>query len=76
MKISATLTLMIVCEMCTYALAEEANYDESKVPNYTLPDPLTLEDGAKVTDAATWRERRRPEIMSLFQEHVYGRSPG
>ena len=76
MQILAALTLMTACEMCIYALAEEANYDESKVPNYTLPDPLTLEDGVKVTDAATWRERRRPEIMRLFQEHVYGKSHG
>ena len=76
MRISATLTLMIVCEMCIHALAEEANYDESNVPDYALPDPLTMEDGTEVTDAPMWRERRRPEIMGLFQEHVYGRSPG
>ncbi len=76
MKISATLTLMTMCKMYAYALAEAANFDESKVPDYTLPDPLTLLDGTKVTDAATWRERRRPEIMELFQKHVYGRTPG
>jgi len=76
MKISATLAVMIMCEMFTYTLAETAIYDENEVPDYTLPDPLMLEDGTKVTDAATWRERRRPEVMELFQEHVYGRSPG
>ena len=48
MKLSAVLALMTVCEIFTYALAEEANYDESKVPNYTLPDSLTLKDGTKV----------------------------
>jgi len=52
------------------------NYDESKVPAYTLPDPLVMADGTPVRDAKTWRERRRPEILRLFQEHVYGRSPG
>jgi len=58
------------------AQPEETNYDESKVPNYTLPDPLVLCDGAKVQDANTWREKRRPEILELFREHVYGRDPG
>jgi hypothetical protein len=54
----------------------EANYDEDKVPEYTLPDPLVLSDGGRVSDAATWRQRRRPEILRLFQQHVYGTSPG
>ena len=53
-----------------------ANYDESKVPQYTLPDPLVMENGEKVTDAETWRETRRPELLRLFEEHVYGRAPG
>src|SRR5205823_1894689 len=54
----------------------EANYDEAKVPRYTLPDPLILADGQRVNDAATWREKRRPELLMLFEENVYGRSPG
>ena len=39
------------------------NYDESKVPKYSLPDPLTLLSGRKVTDAETWKSKRRPEIL-------------
>jgi len=35
-----------------------ANYDEDKVPDYTLPDPLIFEDGTKVEDAAMWQQRR------------------
>ena len=50
-----------------------ANQDESKVPQYTLPDPLTLESGEKVTDVKTWTERRRPELLHLFETQVYGR---
>ena len=51
------------------------NYDESKVPDYKLPDPLVCEDGTRVTDAETWRGKRRPEILHLFEQHVYGKAP-
>lgn len=50
--------------------------DESKVQPYTEPDPLVLANGQKVTDAKTWMTKRRPEIVKLFEENVYGRSPG
>jgi hypothetical protein len=52
------------------------NYDESKVPSYTLPDPLVMSNGQRVVDATMWREKRRPEILRLFETHVYGKSPG
>jgi hypothetical protein len=51
------------------------NYDEQKVPDYTLPDPLVMPDGAKVTDAGTWKSRRRAQILELFRKYVYGRAP-
>ncbi len=51
------------------------NYDEDKVPKYTLPDPLVMENGEKVTDVETWKAKRRPEILALFKEHVYGAMP-
>ena len=52
------------------------NYDEAKVGTYTLPDPLTMSNGKPVRDARTWMEKRRPEIVRLFEENQYGRSPG
>lgn len=51
------------------------NYDESKVPSYTLPDPLVLNNGKPVRDAAMWRSQRRPELLELFAREVYGRTP-
>jgi hypothetical protein len=54
----------------------QANYDESKVPPYTLPDPLVLGDGQRVADASAWQQRRRPEIVGLFEKYVYGKAPG
>lgn len=50
-------------------------YDEAKVARYTLPDPLTLSDGSKVTTTAQWQEQRRPELLELFKQHVYGAMP-
>jgi hypothetical protein len=52
------------------------NYDEARVGSYTLPDPLLLANGKPVRDAKTWNEKRRAEIVSLFEENQYGRSPG
>lgn len=53
----------------------EANYDESRVPDYELPDALVTLGGERVRSASTWRDVRRPEILALFQEHVYGVTP-
>jgi len=53
-----------------------ANTDESKAsPFIALPDPLILKNGKKVTDAKTWWEKRRPEIVEDFDKEIYGRMP-
>ena len=52
------------------------NYDEALVGNYTLPNPLMLSDGKPVRDANTWYKKRRPEIVRLFEDNQFGRSPG
>src|SRR5262245_62425 len=68
------VSLIVVCS----AIAQEPfkpNYDEAKVPKYTLPDPLTMADGSPVNDAETWTNKRRPEILKLFETNVYGRTP-
>lgn len=50
------------------------NYDEQAVPKYELPNPLLFSDGSKVETSADW-QKRRAEILELFQTHVYGRTP-
>lgn len=53
-----------------------ANSDEAKATTYTsLPDPLVLNNGKKVSSAATWWQQRRPEIVEAFEQEVYGRVP-
>lgn len=66
------LTLMMTPGLS--AQKKEANYDESLVPEYVLPDPLRFEDGRQVT-AASWPARRQ-ELIGLFEEYVYGKVPG
>jgi hypothetical protein len=53
----------------------ELNFREEKVPEYTLPDLLTTVDGEKVKNAKSWYRERRPEILELFRENVFGRVP-
>lgn len=51
-----------------------ANYDESKLPEYTLPDPLVYDNGRNVKNIRAW-EKRRDEIYKKFETEVYGASP-
>ena len=56
--------------------ANHANYDEGKAnPFPDIPDPLTMNNGEKVTTAKTWWDERRPEIVEMFEKYVYGRVP-
>lgn len=51
-------------------------YDETKVPQYTLPELLVTQAGVRVASAKAWETRRRAEVLALFEEHMYGRAPG
>jgi hypothetical protein len=53
-----------------------ANYDETRANPYpTLPDPLKMNNGRAVTSARMWWEKRRPEIVEMFDREIYGRVP-
>ena len=53
-----------------------ANYDEATAnPFPNLPDPLTLNNGKKVTTPEMWWRQRRPEIVEDFEREVIGRVP-
>jgi hypothetical protein len=72
---AATLPVAVAFLTMSNASLSAANYDEAKVPHYELPDPLTTQDGTPVKSAKDWTEKRRPEVLELFREHVYGHSP-
>ncbi|MGA2678810.1 MAG: acetylxylan esterase [Sedimentisphaerales bacterium] len=84
MKLSLLL-IIIVCLLIVflcnlvYAAATPLGYppglyDEGNVPKFILPDPLVMLNGDKVSDVNTWKVKRRPEILRLFETNVYGRN--
>jgi hypothetical protein len=66
---------LFVFPLLALAQPSTTNTDEAKVPNYTLPDPLVMSNGESVSDSESWYRARRPEILKLFETHVYGLSP-
>lgn len=58
-----------------FAQQPGANYDESQVGTYTLPDPLTFSSGKPVRTPKDWLNKRRPELLQLFADDIYGHSP-
>ena len=67
--------LLLFVGLTVSAQTWQGNHDESKVKPYTLPDPLTLLNGKKVKTPGDWTKTRRPEILRLFEQNVYGRTP-
>ena len=53
-----------------------ANYDESKVPEFDLPDPLTTFSNNRILTSTSWTELRRPELINFFESQVFGKVPG
>lgn len=60
---------------CVGLYAQPINTDESKVPSYTLPDPLLTEAGKVVKNRRQWENIRRPELMALFETEMFGKMP-
>ena len=56
-------------------MSNEDNSDEANVGNLPIPDPLKREDGTQATTVADWTQKRRPEVLRLFEHEVYGKTP-
>ncbi|GAB3940630.1 acetylxylan esterase [Spirosoma harenae] len=48
----------------------------SQAQHRSLPDPLVLNKGSRVTTTKQWRTQRRLELLEQFTREMYGRSPG
>ena len=75
MKINIKVSYFLFLIFINCHLLKAQNYDESKVPAYTLPELLLSKNSQKITSKEQWEDIRRPEIISLFEEHVYGVMP-
>ncbi|HUB87609.1 MAG TPA: glycosyl hydrolase family 79 C-terminal domain-containing protein [Verrucomicrobiae bacterium] len=67
LKIPAASALVLFCM--------KPNYAESEIGTFTLPDPLELQNGNYVQTANDWLNYRRPEILRLYLNDIYGHSP-
>lgn len=66
---------LIVFAVLAQTARAQYNYDEAKVPAYHLPEILKTNSGKPVTTVAQWQKTRRPEILALFEQNVYGTMP-
>ncbi|WP_354668199.1 glucuronyl esterase domain-containing protein [Zobellia uliginosa] len=69
--------LILLFALTTSALKAQpqANYDETKVPKFSVPDPLTTFGGETITDSLQWEEKRKLEIYQFFEKQIYGKVP-
>lgn len=71
------MSLSLLMFVCFYGKTQvnETNTDESKVPSYTLPDILKMQNGQRVTNAKQWNSIQRQYIYHLYEENQFGRFP-
>ena len=55
--------------------AKLANYDESKVPQYTLPYRINVSRRRNGSDQGTMGAKTPPEILNLFTTYMFGKAP-
>jgi len=70
------ISLLFLLALPWISIAQQfvANYDEAKVPVFTLPDVLVFNNGTRVATKKDW-DKRRSEIYSIFETDVFGVVP-
>ncbi|GAA5221212.1 glucuronyl esterase domain-containing protein [Membranihabitans marinus] len=74
-SIQTTLAFCLFLFSVQYTHAQKANYDEAKVPKFDIVDVLSTTDGQKVNTVEAWEKIRRPEILDIFRQQMYGTQP-
>jgi len=57
------------------SLSAQNNTEESKVPEYQLPELLPTVKSEQILDVGDWETERRPQLLKIFEEEVYGKIP-
>lgn len=70
-----TLAVLLLSLSASAQPDARANYDESKVPSYELPNPLLFNNGKAVKNRCQWTKKRRSEIIEIFSREMYGHIP-
>lgn len=74
-KVLVSTTHLILAACSSIAVAADFP-DFAALPSRPeQPDPLVMLDGTKVTTAADWNAKRKPELKALFQHYMYGYVP-
>ncbi len=79
-KLAVCLTVLLLSG--TLAFSREPKeydgdviYDQSKIPHYDLPELLVTAQGKTITTPEEWMNIRRPQILAMFSNLVYGSVP-
>ena len=74
MRIAFSCAIVAMAAASLQGSVRRVNYDESKVREYHLEDPLARTGGGRLSCSADWPARRR-EILSILECEEYGRWP-
>lgn len=66
--------MAIMCVLSPLLAGESPQENESQ-KWIDLPDPFVMQDGTRIKTPEQWDKLRRPELLQLFQTHVYGFLP-
>lgn len=69
------LFIFICILICSYPVLSQDGKGLFLEEDYTLPDPLVMENGDTVKSIADWEQVRRIELLELFEQNQHGRTP-
>lgn len=75
MKKTLFLLITLITSQFAFAQQFEPNYDESKVPQFVVTDPLLTFKLKKIKNAKDWEKKRRPELEKYFTQNMFGEIP-